>query len=74
MSRSGVGRFLGGVACLAVVTSVAWLVALAVLPGVAGWRSVTLTSGSMAPAIRAGDVVVARPYRGGSLRPGSVRA
>lgn len=37
-----------------------------------GWTSAVLTSGSMSPLIRAGDVVVASPDNGRGLGPGTV--
>ncbi len=49
-----------------------WLLAFALLPLLWGWRPVVVTSGSMAPSVRTGDVVVAAPYDGQELRPGTV--
>jgi signal peptidase len=41
-------------------------------PRLIGWRTLTVVSGSMAPAIEAGDVVVTRPVAPASARPGDV--
>jgi signal peptidase I len=47
--------------------------ALAVLaPGALGYRSFTVMSGSMAPAIAAGDVVVTRPMAPRQAEPGDI--
>ena len=46
---------------------------LAVAPAVGlGWTSVVLTSGSVSPPLRIGDVVVASPHIGRRLGPGTV--
>ncbi len=47
----------------------AWAVLPALLPG---WQSVVITSGSMSPSIRTGDVVVVKPSDGLGLSPGNV--
>lgn len=66
----------GGVAVLACVAARTYLGVLVglltwtVLPLVAGWQSSMIMSDSMAPAIRAGDVVVAQPRT--DARPGQV--
>jgi signal peptidase I len=49
-----------------------WLALWALAPAVAGWRPVVIASDSMLPAIRAGDVIVARPHSGIGLGPGAV--
>lgn len=48
------------------------LVAASVLPRVAGWQTTVVMSGSMAPTLQAGDVVVVRPVGDGALTPGTV--
>ena len=48
------------------------LALLVLAPRIAGWRTLTVVSGSMAPTIDAGDVVVARPVAPLSARPGDV--
>ncbi len=66
-------RFFLGIAGLLVVYMSLWLAAWAVLPAVVpGWRSVVISSGSMSPSIRRGDVVVAAPSDGQGLSPGVV--
>src|SRR4051794_25211857 len=72
MNREGVGRFVSGLACLAAVAALAWLVVLAVVPGLFGWRTVSLTSGSMTPALHVGDLVIARPSSGQRVKLGTV--
>jgi signal peptidase I len=48
------------------------LVAVSVLPRVAGWQTTVVMSGSMAPTLHPGDVVVVRPVDGAALTPGRV--
>jgi signal peptidase I len=50
-----------------------WLILWAVVPAVVmQWQPVLITSGSMEPGIRAGDIVVAEPSDGIGLAPGTV--
>ena len=42
------------------------------IPMAFGWQPVSIVSGSMAPLIGVGDVIVAEPYTGQELLPGSV--
>lgn len=66
-------RFLVGLVGLFVVFAVTWGAAWASLPAlIPGWTSAVITSGSMAPAIGTGDVVVAEPSDGTSLDVGTV--
>lgn len=44
----------------------------AVLPAALGWRSTVVMTGSMAPRILPGDVVVSSPYQPADLVPGRV--
>ncbi|MDI6097031.1 signal peptidase I [Actinoplanes sp. NEAU-A12] len=53
-----------------VLATVAVTVLWTVLPLVIGWSSAVVTSGSMLPRIRPGDVVVAQPFSGGTVEPG----
>jgi signal peptidase len=46
---------------LAVLTAVAGLLIWAVVPTALGWRAALITSGSMEPGIRAGDLVILVP-------------
>lgn len=65
--------FYLGLVGLFVTYVILFLTAWAVLPSVVpGWRSVVITSGSMAPSIQTGDVVVATPSNGQELMPGTV--
>ena len=66
-------RFYFGLLGLFVVyvTMLLALSAVAPVTGL-GWTSAVLTSGSMSPPIRTGDVVVASPHDGRGLAPGTV--
>ncbi|HET9658333.1 MAG TPA: signal peptidase I, partial [Kineosporiaceae bacterium] len=44
----------------------------ALVPRLAGWTAVVVTSGSMAPAVQVGDVVVADPGAVARVRPGQI--
>lgn len=58
-SRGALVRFLAGVAASGVVVGVSTLLTFALLPAfIPGWTSTSVTSGSMTPAFRVGDVVV----------------
>ena len=58
---------------LTAITAVVWLVLwAAVIPLVRGWSPVAVVSGSMAPLIDSGDIVVAAPYDGRALDAGAV--
>lgn len=59
-----VGRF-----ALCALTS---LIVITMVPLLWGWRPVVIESGSMAPAVQAGDVVVVAPSDGEGLGPGTV--
>ena len=66
-------RFYIGLIGLFAVWVTLFLTAFAVAPSIVpGWRSVVITSGSMTPSIRTGDVVVAVPTAGQELGPGTV--
>lgn len=66
-------RFSVGLVGLFAIYLTLFLAAWAVVPSVVpGWRSVVITSGSMSPSIRTGDVVVAAPSNGEVLSPGAV--
>lgn len=54
-------RFWVGLACLFVSATVATFFAWAFAPLMAGWSPIVVTSGSMSPTIRPGDVVVVAP-------------
>jgi len=70
--RSAV-RFLVGLIFLFLIAALGILAAWAVLPRIAlGWTPVTITSGSMAPLIDQGDVVIAEPHDGVGMGPGTV--
>jgi hypothetical protein len=52
--------------------ALALLVLVSVVPAVAGWESTVVTSGSMAPSVRPGDVTLVRPVDVAALVPGQV--
>lgn len=53
--------------------AIVWLALWSVLPALLlGWTSVLITSGSMHPTIRPGDVVVAQPWTEADLGAGTV--
>lgn len=64
LGQSAVGRFVYSV--------LTWLLLAALLPMVWGWQPSVISSGSMAPAIRPGDVLVSQAHSGEELGPGSV--
>ncbi|GAA2464375.1 signal peptidase I [Winogradskya humida] len=55
-----------------VVTTVLTLTAWTVVPLLWGWQAYTVTSGSMAPLVRPGDVVLASPRIGAGPKVGQV--
>jgi signal peptidase len=63
---------LAGVFARFVYYAYLWLLIFALLPLVWGWRPVVVTSGSMGPTVRTGDVVVAMPYDGQDIGVGTV--
>ena len=66
-------RFYIGLIGLFAVWVTLFLAAWAVVPDLfPGWQSVVITSGSMAPSIKTGDVVVAVSSDGQGLAPGTV--
>lgn len=66
-------RFYGGLVGLFVVHVTIWLALWSVVPALAfGWSPLVLTSDSMAPTLRTGDVVIAAPHDGSVLGPGTV--
>jgi signal peptidase len=65
--------FYAGLAGVVVLILFGTLVLMALAPLIVpGWRSAAIISGSMQPAIRAGDVVVAADHDGVGLGPGTV--
>ena len=66
-------RFYGGLVGLFVVHLTIWLALWSVVPALAfGWSPLVLTSDSMAPTLRTGDVVIAAPHDGSVLGAGTV--
>jgi len=70
--RSRWPAFALGCTARAVLIALLWLVSWSLLPAAAGWESSVVVSGSMAPRLQVGDVVVARPVDTGELRTGMV--
>lgn len=66
---SGVLEFVWPMYLTLVLALGAWVMVPSVL---LGWQPVAITSGSMAPAIQPGHVVVVAPYRGQDLGAGAV--
>ena len=67
-----VPRLLLAVAARTVLWSVLLLALWSTLPAFLGWHVTTVVSGSMAPAIRTGDVVAAMPAGPDAVTPGRV--
>lgn len=67
------GRFAAGLVGLFVVTTLAWMGAWAAATTfLYGSAPVVVSSGSMAPALDVGDLVVVEPYHGQRIRTGTV--
>jgi signal peptidase len=66
------GRRLIGYAALGLLSLAGSLLLVTLMPLVFGWRPSVVLSGSMAPSLEPGDVVIAKPVRPGDLRPGQV--
>jgi signal peptidase I len=66
-------RFYSGLACSFVVAVMAWLAVWGLGSALTlGWSTLAITSDSMAPAIRRGDLLLAAPHTGAGLGPGTV--
>lgn len=66
-------RYYTGLLCYSALIVFLTLFCLLVIPkALYGWKSFAVTSDSMNPGIRAGDVVVAKPVDTATLEPGSV--
>ncbi len=65
-------RFSVGVICLSYLASLLWLITwVTLVPSIQGWSATAITTGSMGPHLKAGDVILtARPSE--PLRPGDV--
>ncbi len=63
---------LAGLLGFSGVVSVVWLALWVIVPPVLGWTPFAVTSGSMAPSIYAGDIVITTPHDGTQLGPGTV--
>jgi signal peptidase I len=57
---------------LVVLVTVSGLALWSLAPLAMGWRADVIMSGSMAPRVLPGDVVVGQPTDGGDVRPGQV--
>jgi signal peptidase I len=68
-----VTRLVAAAVCVFATAVLGVLAAWAVIPGLLpGWDASVVTSGSMAPRVRPGDVVVTRPVLATDLQPGVV--
>ena len=66
-------RFFSGLACLFVVAVMIWLAVWGLGSALTlGWSTLAITSDSMAPAIRRGDLLLAARHNGAGLGPGTV--
>ncbi len=65
-------RFVIGLFAFATVATVTFLAFFAMLPVAWGWQPVVVLSDSMAPAVRAGDIVVTSPPAPHLLREGVI--
>lgn len=70
--RQGWTAFLVSVVARSVVGILVLLMAAVTVPALAGWETSVVMSGSMAPALRTGDVVVVRPVEPAALEPGAI--
>lgn len=69
----GVRRFYLGLVPLFIASATIWAALAVSVPALwPGWTALAITSDSMAPSIRRGDIVIAAPYGSGVLGPGSV--
>lgn len=69
----GKATYYVGLLGLFMVSTVLWAALWVIVPSVwPGWTSVAITSDSMAPSIRRGDIVIAAPHDTRMLEPGSV--
>ena len=64
-------RVING-ALVGALTAVVLLMAVVILPGLIGFKSVVVLSGSMEPALHVGDVAVLRPVDSDRLKVGDV--
>jgi signal peptidase I len=70
--RRGWPALLAGTAARFVLATVVVLVAVSVVPRIAGWQTSVVMSGSMSPTLEQGDVVVVRPVAAARLTPGRI--
>lgn len=68
----GWGRVVVATAARAVVATLLGLALWAAAPALIGWHPTTVMTGSMAPRLVPGDVVVSRPVTPAEIRPGQV--
>ncbi|QCR42642.1 hypothetical protein C1N91_02830 [Curtobacterium sp. SGAir0471] len=66
------GRVVVATAARAVVATLLGLALWAAAPALIGWHPTTVMTGSMAPRLVPGDVVVSRPVTPAEIRPGQV--
>ena len=70
--RGGWAALLATVGARAILTALAGLVLVALLPLVLGWHSTVVMTGSMQPRLHPGDVVLSRPIATDRLQLGQV--
>lgn len=66
------GRVVVATAARAVVATLLGLAVWSAAPALVGWHPTTVMTGSMAPRLAPGDVVVSRPVAPAEVRPGQV--
>lgn len=70
--RSGWAALAVSAMSRAVLVTLIGLLGCSVFPVLLGWETTVVTSGSMSPALRTGDVSVIRPVAAEDVRPGQV--
>ncbi len=66
------GRVVVATAARAVVATLLGLALWSAAPALLGWHPTTVMTGSMAPRLAPGDVVVSRPVASAEIRPGQI--
>ena len=73
VNRSGVALFYSGLLAATALLVFGTLSVIAVLPMIIpGYTSASITSGSMMPTLRIGDVVIAVDHGGAEIEPGTI--
>ncbi len=70
--RAGWAALIATVLARTVLVTVLGLTVWSLVPALLGWESTVVSSGSMTPALRTGDVAVVRPVDATAVHPGQV--